>query len=58
MNKGIDVCTYQGVIDWAKIKNDDVTFAMIKATQGRSETNYAQCDITDVQFRRNIVAAP
>ena len=22
MIKGIDVCTYQGIIDWAKVKND------------------------------------
>ena len=57
MNKGIDVCTYQGVIDWARVKNDGVTFAMIKATQGRSEINQANRNFVDGKYSRNIAEA-
>lgn len=57
MIKGIDVCTYQGIIDWARVKNDGVTFAMIKATQGRSEINPANRNIVDGKYSRNIVEA-
>jgi lysozyme len=32
--KGIDVSHHNDVKDWAKVKADDVKFAMIKATQG------------------------
>lgn len=30
-HKGIDVSSYQGEIDWAKVKEDDVEFAIIRA---------------------------
>lgn len=30
MRKGIDVSSYQGDVDWAKVKNDGVEFAIIK----------------------------
>ncbi|MDO5573534.1 MAG: DUF6070 family protein [bacterium] len=32
--KGIDVSHYQGEIDWKQIKNQNITFAFIKATEG------------------------
>lgn len=44
--KGIDVSKWQGVIDWNKVKNDGVEFAMIRASYGSSsldpkfEANY------------------
>lgn len=33
---GIDVSNHQGEIDWDKVKEDDCTFAFIKATEGDS----------------------
>lgn len=56
MKRGIDVSTYQGVVDWAKVKADGIDFAIIKATQGRSETGTYR-NFTDSQFVRNIVGA-
>lgn len=32
--KGIDISHYQELIDWDKVKNDNVNFAFIKATEG------------------------
>ncbi|WP_310603497.1 glycoside hydrolase family 25 protein [Anaerosporobacter sp.] len=32
--RGIDVARYQGTIDWAEIKEQDITFAFVKATEG------------------------
>ena len=56
MKRGIDVSTYQGDINWALVKADGVDFAIIKATQGRSETgNYR--NFTDSRFDENIVGA-
>lgn len=57
--KGIDVSTIQGVIDWSKVYNDDVRFAMIKATQGRGEgaaTKHLK-RFTDSRFASNIKGA-
>lgn len=34
MSKGIDVSSYQGIIDWNKVFADGITFAFIKATEG------------------------
>ncbi len=56
MKRGIDVSTYQGVVDWVKVKADGIDFAIIKATQGRSETGTYR-NFTDSQFVRNIVGA-
>ncbi len=39
MLKGIDVCTFQGTIEWRVAKLGGVDFAMIKASQGRGETS-------------------
>ena len=35
MKKGIDVSTFQGYIDWQKVKNDGVKFAMLRGGYGR-----------------------
>ena len=56
MKRGIDVSTRQGVVDWAKVKADGIDFAIIKATQGRSETGTYR-NFTDSQFVRNVVGA-
>jgi GH25 family lysozyme M1 (1,4-beta-N-acetylmuramidase) len=37
MTKGIDVSTFQGNIDWAKVKRDGIDFAMIRGGFGRFE---------------------
>lgn len=34
--QGIDVSHYQGKIDWAKVKADDISFAFLKASQGQT----------------------
>ena len=47
--KGIDVSRWQGVIDWTKVKNAGIKFAILKATQRgnrtetKFETNYSGC---------------
>ena len=43
--KGIDVSKHQGNIDWQKVKNAGVEFAMLRATYGTSSV--------DLQFRKN-----
>lgn len=35
MKKGIDVSQFQGVIDWEKVKNSGIEFAIIRAGYGR-----------------------
>lgn len=57
--KGIDVSTIQGNINWAKVAEDGVKFAMIKATQGRGEgvTTQSLKRFTDSKFKKNIVEA-
>jgi lysozyme len=47
--RGIDVSNHQGVIDWRRVAADDVSFAIIKATEGG--------DWVDKSFARNIAAA-
>lgn len=44
--KGIDVSQWQGAIDWQKVKNSGVAFAMIRAGYGQNNV--------DKQFVRNI----
>ncbi|WP_252361745.1 glycoside hydrolase family 25 protein [Paenibacillus terrae] len=34
--QGIDVSRYQGKIDWKAVKDDGISFAFIKASQGKS----------------------
>ncbi len=38
---GVDVSKYQGDIDWRKLKSAGVSFAFIKATEGRDHTDEA-----------------
>ena len=54
--RGIDVSTFQGNIDWQKVKQSGVEFAIIKATQGRSVTSSAHL-FTDSKFVKNISGA-
>lgn len=56
MKRGIDVSTFQGAIDWEKVCDSGIDFAMIKATQGRSETQSYR-DFTDIKFTANITGA-
>lgn len=46
MSKGIDVSYHQGVIDWGKVKNDGVEYAIIRAGYGKSTK--------DKQFENNV----
>lgn len=59
MLKGIDVSTLQGVIDWKKVREAGVDFAMIKATQGRGESASTKnlLTFTDSRFLSNLNAA-
>lgn len=47
--KGIDVSRWQGVIDWKKVKDAGIKFAILKATQrgnrteAKFDTNYTGC---------------
>lgn len=56
MTRGIDVSTFQGKIDWTVVRSSGVDFAMVKATQGRSETQSYR-DFTDSKFAANITGA-
>lgn len=56
MKRGIDVSTYQGKINWMDVRTTGIDFAMIKATQGRSETGTYR-DFTDSTFTANITGA-
>jgi lysozyme len=42
---GIDVSNHQGAIDWKQVAGDDISFAYIKATEGK--------DFTDKRFAEN-----
>lgn len=56
MKRGIDVSTFQGKINWMDVRASGIDFAMIKATQGRSETQSYR-DFTDSKFSANITGA-
>jgi GH25 family lysozyme M1 (1,4-beta-N-acetylmuramidase) len=45
--KGIDVSVHQGIIDWGKVKNSGVEFAILRAGYGREVSQ------KDAQFERN-----
>ena len=49
MAKGIDVSSWQGEIDWKKVKNSGIEFAMIREGYGRKEPNQI-----DKYFHTNI----
>ena len=57
--KGIDVSTAQGTINWHRVADSGVEFAMIKATQGRGEglTTKHLRRFTDSKFTQNITGA-
>ena len=57
MKRGIDVSVFQSGINWQKVKADGIGFAMIKATQGRSEQNASMRLFTDSYFIRNMLGA-
>lgn len=57
MKRGIDVSVFQSGINWEKVKADGIGFAMIKATQGRSEQNASLRLFTDSFFIRNMIGA-
>lgn len=57
MKRGIDVSVFQSGINWEKVKADGIGFAMIKATQGRSEQNASMRLFTDSYFIRNMLGA-
>ena len=57
MKRGIDVSTYQGDINWARVEADGIDFAFIKATQGRSVSNASLRNFEDSKFAQNIVNA-
>lgn len=57
MKRGIDVSVFQSGINWGKVKSDGIGFAMIKATQGRSEQNASLRLFTDSYFIRNMLGA-
>ena len=46
---GIDISAHQGLIDWARVAKDEITFAYIKATEGG--------DFVDARFEENWAAA-
>ena len=51
---GIDVSKYQGKIDWSKVKNSNVKFAMIRAGhRGYTEGNMSE----DPEFLKNVKGA-
>lgn len=47
--RGVDVSAHNGPIDWQRLKNDDIAFAFIKATEGG--------DFVDAEFANNWRAA-
>ena len=57
MLRGIDVSTHQGMIDWDAVADAGLSFAIIKATQGRSESTAGLRNFTDSKFKRNITEA-
>ena len=57
MRRGIDVSVFQSGINWERVRASGVEFAMIKATQGRSEQNASLRLFTDSYFIRNMLGA-
>lgn len=52
--EGVDVSRYQLEIDWAALKRQDVSFAMIRSSYGQEQANKDQ---TDPLFAANIAGA-
>ncbi|MGM9625598.1 MAG: GH25 family lysozyme [Eubacteriales bacterium] len=57
MKRGIDVSVFQRKIDWAAVRASGTAFAMVKATQGRSERNAQAYLFTDPYFSENMAGA-
>lgn len=57
MKKGIDVSTYQNLIEWSVVRDAGIDFAMIKATQGRSERSRDIRLFEDSKLQSNISGA-
>ena len=59
MLRGIDVYKGNGKINWSKVKRAGIDFAMIKATQGRGETEATKNAylFADPNLRDNILGA-
>lgn len=49
MHKGIDVSTYQGVIDWNKVKAAGIEYAIIRAGYGKYTKQKDDCFETNVK---------
>ena len=51
--QGVDVSHYQGAIDWEKLREQQVDFAFIKATEGSSHiaVSYTHLDVYKRQFQ-------
>lgn len=47
IKKGIDVSKWQGIIDWSKVKNSGITFAILRIGYGKYDNQ------KDPQFERN-----
>jgi len=54
---GIDVSYAQGRIDWEKLKKTDISFAIIKASQGKPLSSPAGSPFTDPRFYENVKGA-
>ena len=50
---GIDVSTFQGIINWSQVKADGVRFAMIRSSYGWEDPDRQ----TDARFRENVEGA-
>lgn len=57
MKRGVDVSTFQGVVDWNAVKNAGNEFVIVKATQGHSVTNPNLYCFVDSRFKANIAGA-
>jgi lysozyme len=52
---GIDVSSNNGYIYWELVKNDEISFAFIRATQGRpNNTDWKESQAYDNQFENNM----
>jgi len=57
MVKGIDVSNWQSAIDWNKAKADGVSFAMVKASQGKLVANPNVGPFADSMFMKHFKGA-
>ena len=56
--KGVDVSHHQGLINWSTLKNQDISFAFIKATEGSTYVDeYFERNFTEAKNNHIIVGA-